>query len=94
MKKIGIIIIILLLIYTACIIGINLIRNNYTVGYRDTDNDGEKDDPVASAEISSVEAGVETNICACDSYVGVVVNVIAAAIIKPTSVLAPMMMRF
>jgi hypothetical protein len=46
MKKIGIIIIILLLIYTACIIGINLIRNNYTVGYRDTDNDGEKDDPV------------------------------------------------
>jgi len=39
-------IIIFFIIYIGCIIGINIIKNNYTVGYRDTDNDGEKDDSV------------------------------------------------
>jgi hypothetical protein len=46
MKRIIIFFIILLLIYTGCIIGISIIKNNYTVGYRDTDDDGEKDDSV------------------------------------------------
>ena len=46
MERIIIFFIIFFIIYTGCIIGISIIKNNYTVGYRDTDDDGEKDDSV------------------------------------------------